>query len=168
MNNFVYCECGARTVKGSTTVNFCPTCGAPFNKTNKIIKAPIEKKVFNNNFTIVANQETATPESKIIQAFKAKKQNKIIAREDIDNDDDGDDTDSGESVNSMPEITENPFLLQVEKAHGIKIGDIAGSKTELIPINKMNLRPAPPKKTRKQFLEEFKAEAGTLRPRNRD
>ncbi len=74
--------------------------------------------------------------------------------------DDDDDDNGQDSVASIPEITGLDVEIEQPRQRGEKFGDIVASA----PREKGPLR-QPQKVSRKKFLEQFKQEAGTLRPK---
>lgn len=150
----VYCtECGSPTNYTASKPKFCSSCGTSFDKlvVNKVLmQKPTADKP-------VAPKRIAP---------------KIQKATDIENDDEYDDYDDPEDdinkINNVPsirrldvEIDQGPSVQQKTK-----IGDIIGSAkggAKREKIKGKNLTKA----ERQKFLEDFKKEAGAIRPRSR-
>jgi hypothetical protein len=149
----LYCtECGSPTSYSASKPKFCSSCGTPFDKlvVNKVLpqKPTADKRV---------------APKKILPRFE-----KATDLEDTDPDFD-DPEDDINDVNNVPPIRR----LDVEIDQGYqdrkektKIGDIIGSSRSGAKREKIQGKPTT-KVDRKKFLEDFKREAGAIRPSSR-
>lgn len=138
----IYCtECGNPTTYTSAKPKFCSACGQPFDKS---ISNPTNQKVV-----------TSQPK-KIIPKVNAALNNE---------DDDFEDNYDGD-VNYVPKI--NNLDVEIDKAPSTKtrIGDIIGSSKSVSKREKIKAKNAT-KAERQKFLEDFKREAGAIRPKSR-
>jgi len=139
-----YClDCGAPTEYSLKKPVFCSNCGNPFEK-NTQVSQPVVQKVQLQKPTIA--KKTYTPAVYI----------------DEDYDDDGDDN---ETITNVPNISK----IQVETAsenqnRGVKLRDLMGTG-ENVKRNKVKIKGKKPSK--KQILEDFAKEAGSLRKSKR-
>jgi len=139
-----YClDCGAPTEYSLKKPVFCSNCGNPFEK-NTQVSQPVVQKVQLQKPTIA--KKTYTPAVDI----------------DEDYDDDGDDN---ETITNVPNISK----IQVETAsenqnRGVKLRDLMGTG-ENVKRNKVKIKGKKPSK--KQILEDFAKEAGSLRKSKR-
>ena len=133
----MYCiECGAPTEYSLKKPLFCSNCGSPFQKNVQ------------NSQPIVKREEYQKPAI-------AKKSYKPEL--DIEDDSDFDDN---ENV-SVPEISEIQVETQAEgPSRGVKLRDLMGT-SENQKTNKIKTKSKKPSK--KQTLEDFAREAGSLR-----
>jgi hypothetical protein len=148
----LYCtECGSPTSYSASKPKFCSSCGTSFDKlvVNKVMlqKPTADKPVAPKK--ILPRFQKATDEDT-----------------DLDFDDPEDDIND---VNSVPPIRR----LDVEIDQGYqpsqqktKIGDIIGSSRSGAKREKIQGKPIT-KADRKKFLEDFKREAGAIRPSSR-
>lgn len=138
-----YClDCGAPTEYSLKKPVFCSNCGSSFEK-NIQVSQPVVQKVQLQKPTI------------------AKKM--YIPEVDIDEDYDLDDND--ETITNVPKISK----IQVETAsenpnRGVKLKDLMGTG-ENIKRNKIKIKSK--KTSKKQVLEDFAKEAGSLRKNKR-
>jgi len=151
----LYCtECGSPTSYSASKPKFCSSCGTPFDKliVNKVMlqKPTVDKPV--------------APQ-KISPKIRKATNNQY---EDTDPDFDDPEEDIND-VNSVPPIRR----LDVEIDQGYqdrkektKIGDIIGSSRSGAKREKIQGKPTT-KVDRKKFLEDFKREAGAIRPSSR-
>lgn len=134
-----YClDCGAPTEYSLKKPVFCANCGNPFEKNNQVPQ-PTVQKVQLQKPTIA--KKTYLPE--------------------VDIEDDQDFDDNGESITSIPQISK----IQVETAtetpsRGVKLKDLMGTGEN---VKKNKLKPKGKKISKKQILEDFAKEAGSLR-----
>ena len=155
----IYCQdCGAPTTYSDNKAKFCSSCGKPFDKSIVVNKVLLQKP------TITKPQD-----------IKIKKP--ILKAEDYDNEDDIYDED--EVIASVPDISKLDFDIADVRPSKIKMKDIISDIPEEALAGKdesqMMQKSRKSKKIQKiknqEFLNQFKAEAGTLRPssrRNRD
>lgn len=138
----IYCtECGNPTTYTAAKPKFCSACGQPFDKS---ISKPTNQKV-------LANQP-----KKILPKVSTILENQ--------NDDIEDDYD--EDVNHVPEI--NNLDVEIDRAPSAKtrIGDIIGSSKSTSKREKIKTKDMT-KAERQKFLEDFKREAGAIRPKSK-
>lgn len=130
----IYCiECGAPTEYSLKKPLFCSNCGSPFQKNLQ----PIVKK----------------------EGYQKPAIAKKSYKPELDIEDDSD-FDDNESV-SMPEISEIQIETQAEgSSKGVKLRDLMGT-SENQKSNKIKIKSKKPSK--KQTLEDFAREAGSLR-----
>jgi len=134
-----YClDCGAPTEYSLKKPVFCSNCGNSFEK-NIQVSQPVVQKVQLQKPTIA--KKTYIPE--------------------VDIDDDQDFDDNEENITSVPQISK----IQVETAterpnRGVKLKDLMGTG-ENTKRNKIKTRGK--KISKKQILEDFAKEAGSLR-----
>jgi hypothetical protein len=140
-----YClDCGAPTEYSLKKPVFCSNCGNPFEK-NTQVSQPVVQKVQLQKPTIA--KKTYTPAV------------------DIDEDYDIDDSDDNETITNVPNISK----IQVETAsenqkRGVKLKDLMGTG-EGAKRNKVKIKGK--KASKKQILEDFAKEAGSLRKSKR-
>ena len=150
----IYCtECGNPTTYTSAKPKFCSACGEPFDKSvvNKVLlqKPTADKPVTQNR-----------PQKRILPRIERKAE---VENYD-DNDDDYDD--DYNSVNSVPQIDNLDIEIQETITQKTKIGDIIGSSKSLNKREKLKGKNTT-KAERQKFLEDFKREAGAIRPKSR-
>jgi len=153
----IYCtECGNPTTYTSAKPKFCSACGEPFDKSvvNKVLlqKPTVEKIVEQNK-----------PQKRILPKIQRKAE-----IEDYDNDDDYDD--DYNSVNSVPQIDNLDIEIQETITQKTKIGDIIGSSKSLQKREKTQnkkLTKNERNEQRRKFLDDFKREAGAIKPKSR-
>ena len=139
-----YClDCGAPTEYSLKKPVFCSNCGNSFEK-NTQVSQPVVQKVQLQK-PIIA-KKTYTPPVDIEEDY------------DIDDDD-------NETITSVPNISK----IQVETGHeninrGVKLKDLMGTG-ENIKRNKVKMKGK--KNSKKQILEDFAKEAGSLRKSKR-
>lgn len=139
-----YCiDCGSPTEYSLKKPIFCSNCGSLFEK-NKENPEPVIQKVQLQNKTIARQ----LPKPNI----------ELENHDDYDNNDDNDETD----VNQVPNISN----IQVEtdttpKDRGIKLKDLMGTESSSVKREKNKTRGK--KTSKKQILEDFAKEAGSLR-----
>lgn len=154
----IYCQdCGAPTSYSESKPKFCSSCGKPFDKNIVVNKVLLQKP------TITKPQD-----------IKIKKPTLKAEDYDYDNEDDIYD-DEDEGVASVPDINKLDFDVADVRPSKIKMRDIISD----IPDQALAGKDEPKtmqksKKSRKvqkiknqEFLNQFKAEAGTLRPSSR-
>jgi hypothetical protein len=138
-----YClDCGAPTEYSLKKPVFCSNCGNPFEK-NTQVSQPVVQKVQLQKPTIA--KKTYIPE--------------VDIDEDYDNDSDD------ETITNVPNISK----IQVETAsensnRGVKLKDLMGTG-ENVKRNKVKIKGK--KASKKQILEDFAKEAGSLRKSKR-
>jgi len=148
----IYCQdCGSPTSYTNLKPKFCSSCAKPFDKTIVVNKVQIEKPTFTKPKNI-------------------QKQVKSNTNEDYDYDDNED----IDNVDHVPNINKIDIEISEIKPRKIKLGDIvnnlpeeAFSQTESSKPIKMKKSKSIQKKNQiknSKFLNEFKSEAGTLRP----
>jgi hypothetical protein len=152
----IYCQdCGSPTTYSNVKPKFCSSCGKPFDK--NIVVNPVQLQ-----------KPTITKP----QNIKIKKP--VLRAEDYDDEDDIYD-DEDEGIASVPDINKLDFEVAETRPNKIKMGDIIsdipesalGGKDDSKPTQK-NKKSKKVQKTRNQeFLNQFKDEAGTLRPSSR-
>jgi len=149
----IYCQdCGSPTTYSNIKPKFCTSCGKSFDK-NLIVNEVLPQK----------------PTISKPQNFKIKKP--ILKGEDYDGEDDIYDDDN-EGTASVPNINKLDFDVADVRPSKIRMGDIISD----IPEQALAAKDEPKtsqknKKSKKiqkiknqEFLNQFKAEAGTLRP----
>lgn len=152
--NYIYCECGGRTVQGSSIVKFCAHCGSPFVKTN----------------SVAAQTPALTTKAQ-------KKKRPILPPEpEYDEDDELDDDDiedteddDEEEARTVPDIdlTNNPLSIEVNGPRKINVNDLAGTREKIVPVDKINVREQTKKKeSKKDFIKNLQKEGGTLRKKS--
>lgn len=138
----IYCtECGNPTTYTAAKPKFCSACGQPFDKS---ISKPANQKV-------LANQPKKTlPKVSTV----------------LENENDEFEDDYNEDVNHVPEI--NNLDVEIDRAEPTKtrIGDIIGSSKSTSKREKIKTKDMT-KAERQKFLEDFKKEAGAIRPKSR-
>lgn len=138
-----YClDCGAPTEYSLKKPLFCTNCGNPFEKNNQIPQTTVQKTQLQKP-TIA--KKTYLPE--------------------VDIEDDQDFDDNGENITRVPQISK----IQVETAaetpnRGIKLKDLMGTGEN---IKRNKLKPKGKKISKKQILEDFAKEAGSIRKSKR-
>lgn len=138
-----YClDCGAPTEYSLKKPVFCTNCGNPFEKNNQVSQ-PVVQKIQLQKPTIA--KKTYVPE--------------------VDIEDDQDFDDNEENITSVPQISK----IQVETAseiptRGVKLKDLMGTG-ENTKRNKIKTKGK--KTSKKQILEDFAKEAGSLRKSKR-
>jgi uncharacterized Zn finger protein (UPF0148 family) len=136
---------------------YCIDCGSP-------TEYSLKKPIFCSNCGSLFEKNKENPEP-VIQ--KVQSQNKTIARQlpkpniELENHDDYDDNDETD-VNQVPNISN----IQVEtdttpKDRGIKLKDLMGTESSSVKREKNKTRGK--KTSKKQILEDFAKEAGSLR-----
>ena len=144
-----YCiDCGAPTEYSLKKPIFCSNCGTLFEKNNQNPQPIIEK--------VQLQKKTV--------ARQLPKSN--IELEDNDNNDNNDNYD--ENDNDGADVTEVPNIsnIQVEtdispKDRGVKLKDLMGTESSSVKREKNKTRGK--KTSKKQILEDFAKEAGSLR-----
>lgn len=135
----IYCsECGSPTEYSLNKPKFCVNCGNSFFGTKK------EEKVVKK---VLLQKPTITAKSQNIESL------------DID-----DEFDIKE-INHVPDITELNFDIQIQPDTSEKIGNIIGTSSE--KENLLRSSRGKIKINRKEQLENFKKEAGAIRPKSR-
>ena len=148
----IYCQdCGSPTLYTSLKPKFCSSCGKSFDKT--IVVNPVQMQ-----------KPTFTKPQNIQKQVKSN----------IDDDYDYDDNEDTDNINYVPNINKIDIEISEVRPTKIKMGDIISnlpeetfSSTENTkPSKTKKSKPAPKKNKQKnsEFLNQFKAEAGTLRP----
>lgn len=138
-----YClDCGAPTEYSLKKPVFCSNCGNSFEK-NTQVPQPVVQKVQLQKPTIA--KKTYMPE--------------------VDLDDDQDFDDNEENITSVPQISN----IQVETAterpnRGVKLKDLMGTGEN---TKKNKIKTKGKKISKKQILEDFAKEAGSLRKSKR-
>jgi hypothetical protein len=136
-----YCiDCGSPTEYTVKKPTFCSNCGNPFEKTTQTAQ-PVVQKVLEQKRTIAKKQYIPEPE--------------LIDDEDNDFDDENE-------IREVPNISN----LEIEAQHetpqkGVKLGSILGTETDQPKKEKNKTRSK--KTSKKQILEDFAKEAGSLR-----
>lgn len=149
----IYCQdCGSPTSYTSLKPKFCSSCGKSFDKNIVVNPVQMQKPTFTKPQNI-------------------KKQIKSNIDDDNDNYDDNDDT---ESIDYVPNIDKIDIEISEVRPTKIKMRDIIGNLPEESFPNTENIKPSKTKKTKvlpknnkqknSEFLNQFKNEAGTLRP----
>jgi hypothetical protein len=144
----IYCtECGSPTTYTAAKPKFCSACGMSFDKLviNKVLL-----------------QKPTVDQSKPVRKILPKIERKAEAENYDDNeDDDYSDVNHVPEINNLDiEIEENPIVRKT------KIGDIIGSAKNASKREK-NKSKNITKAERQKFLEDFKKEAGAIRPKSR-
>jgi len=150
----IYCQdCGSPTSYTSLKPKFCSSCAKPFDKSIVVNKVQMEKPTFTKPQNI-------------------KKQ----VKSNVDDDYDYDNEDS-DNIDYVPDIDKIDIEISEVKPRKIKLGDIVNNLTEEAFSQVENSKPIKMKKSKNtqkknqiknsKFLNEFKSEAGTLRPSNR-
>jgi hypothetical protein len=144
----IYCtECGNPTTYTSAKPKFCSSCGTPFDKliVNKVL---LQKPTAD---------QPKTPK-RILPRLERKAE---VEDYDDENDEDFTDVNHVPNIGSLDiELQENPVPKKT------KIGDILGSAKSGAKREKIKGKPST-KTDRKKFLEDFKREAGAIRPSSR-
>lgn len=136
---------------------YCIDCGSP-------TEYSLKKPIFCSNCGSLFEKNKENPEP-VIQ--KVQLQSKTVARQlpkpniELQNDDDYDDNDETD-VNQVPNISN----IQVEtdttpKDRGVKLKDLMGTESSSVKREKNKTRGK--KTSKKQILEDFAKEAGSLR-----
>lgn len=147
----IYCQdCGSPTTYSDIKPKFCSSCGKPFDKNMVINKVQPQKP------TITKPQNI--------------KINKPVLRAEDDEDDNYED-DEQESVANIPNISKIDFEIADIKPSKIKMGDIISNISEEslssdteFKMSKAKKGKRPYKVKNQDFINQFKAEAGSLRP----
>lgn len=147
MSNFAYCDCGAKTAQIGIVAKFCSSCGQPFIKTE--------------------TAKTVPPPPSYHKSFKKGKieidpEDDEIEDEDIEEIDE----ETRAQIRQNVDLSNNPFSVEVSRPQKLKISDIArgNGKKKPAPVNQMNIREqTKTKQSKKEFLKEWQAEAGTSR-----
>lgn len=152
----IYCQdCGSPTSYSNSKPKFCSSCGKPFDKNIVVNQVLLQKP------TLTKPQDV-----------KIKKP--TLRAEDYDNEDDIYD-DEDEGIASVPDINKLDFDVADLRPSKVKMRDIISD----IPDEALAGKDVPKtmqknKKTKRsqrtkdqEFLNQFKAEAGTLRPSSR-
>lgn len=169
MSDYIYCKCGARIVKGSTRINFCPTCGQSFNKntSNASDTSDINSQIEQVVLKVIKEQQKSAG---ILHNPSIKKVNSTVSEvDDLDDKYDDEvinDGNDGESLDYVPEVSDNPFTVENLKPNKVCIGQIWDQNKKIVPVNEQPKRQGVGKINKKKFMEEFKKEAGTSRSRN--
>lgn len=141
----IYCtECGHPTTYSLNKPKFCSNCGNSFEKIT-INKTQPEKPTF----------------------AKIQPHKKIIARNENNNFEDNEDFDYDNDVNIVPDLNGLDCEILESKKQNLKIKDIIGT-ADAREKNKNKNNKKLSKIEKRKFLEEFKREAGALRPKKRD
>lgn len=146
----MYCQdCGSPTSYTSLKPKFCSSCGASFDKTITVNPVQMQKPVFTKP-----------------QNTKKQIQSNI--------EDDYDDNEDTDNVNYVPNISKIDIEISDVRPVKMKLRDIVSNLPEEAFSQVENTKPiktkkgkAMPKKNQQknsEFLNQFKAEAGTLRP----
>lgn len=144
----VYCQdCGSPTNYSNTKPKFCSSCGKPFDKNIAVNRIELRKP---------------TITKRVLKEEDYDDKNEIYDYED-------------EDIASVPDINKLDFDITETKLNKIKMGDIISNVPESALANekkiKINQKNKKSKKIEKrinqEFLNQFKAEAGTLRPLSR-
>lgn len=142
----IYCQdCGAPTVYSNSKPKFCSSCGKPFDKNIVVNQVQLQKPT-------------------LIRSENFKKT--LIDDDDIYDEDDA----SYEDVKNVPNINKIDFEISELSHKKIQMKDILpniqeetqASKEEKIKKIKQSRKGSKIKD--QEFLNQFKAEAGTLRP----
>lgn len=138
-----YClDCGAPTEYSLKKPVFCSNCGNSFEKNNQVSQ-PVVQKVQLQKPTIA--KKTYLPE--------------------IDVEDDQDFDDNEENITSVPQMSRIQVETASEKPNkGVKLKDLMGTG-ENTKRNKIKIKGK--KTSKKQILEDFAKEAGSLRKNRR-
>lgn len=138
-----YCtDCGSPTEYSIKKPLFCSTCGKSFEKTNQL-ESLIDKN--------------------LPQSIKKPVQPKISQSYEIEDDfEDVDDT-FGDEITKVPNINKLDVETFIEKAKGEKIEDLIKNPAKA----SRQPRIKQPKISKKKILEDFKKEAGSIRPSNK-
>lgn len=147
-----YCtSCGSPTEYIDKKPVFCSTCGKSFDKV-----APVEVKMVKEepkaNFPTKINKITS---SKINRPQRAQ------VEEVEDYIDDEDDYDQDQEVHSVPEIDSLEVEAESRPKRGQKLKDIVGTESNA-PRESRSFKPGK-KTSKKQVLEDFAREAGSIR-----
>jgi hypothetical protein len=146
----VYCtECGSPTTYSAVKPKFCSGCGTPFDKV-VVNKTLIEKPTF----------KRPEPPRRVIPKIQPK------ARvEEYEDDDDYD----GDEVNYVPEISNLDCEIEASRPSKVRIGDVlgTGSKQNRNKSSSKKISKAQQKLENQKFMENWKKEAGSIRPKTR-
>ncbi len=152
--NYIYCECGGRTAQGTSLVKFCSSCGEPFVKTA----------------AVAANPKPPIPAPSIVSK---KKNPRYEPDEDEDDEDDltdaeddtdGDEEEARQRVRQNVDLSNNPLQVEVFSPKIIDINQLAGTRKDVVPVNKINVREQSKSKiSKKEFEKQWRDEAGTFR-----
>lgn len=136
-----YClDCGSPTEYSLKKPLFCGNCGVPFDKNNN---QPLVQKVQLQKPTIA--KKTYTPE--------------------LDVEDDQDFNDSEEDITSLPNISKIQVETVAERSNrGVKLKDLMGTGENTKRDRSKNKGK---KVSKKQILEDFAKEAGSIRKSKR-
>lgn len=132
---------------------YCTQCGSPTAYSlSKPKFCSSCGKPFNESFTknVIATQKPNI------------QQKNTLPRLDIEDDYD----DIGDEAHSVPNISRLNYEIESSRDQKIKIGDIIGTAEKRNKEKNKSKRLS--KVDRKKFLEEFKKEAGAIRPKSRD
>jgi len=135
-----YCtDCGSPTEYSVKKPVFCSNCGNSFEKSAQ----PIVQKVLMQKPTVANKIKTIEPQVEI-----------------------EDDYDDNEDVSSVPEISNIQIETQNDQPkRGVKLKDLMGTNTNV--SKKEKIKSKGKKTSRKQILEDFAKEAGSLRKNKR-
>lgn len=135
-----YCSsCGVPTEYSLKKPNFCSNCGTPFEKQNKL------------------DQILSSTPNQIIE-------NKNLKNE-IDFEIEDDNLIDGEDVRSVPKISSLEIETSSQRQRGEKLKDILRAPSPR--AKRVNQKNKHQKISSKKILEDFRKEAGALRPKNR-
>ena len=146
----MYCQdCGSPTSYTSSKPKFCSSCGASFNKTIIVNPVQMQKPVFTKP-----------------QNTKKQIQSNI--------EDDYDDNEDTDNIDYVPNISKIDIEISEVRPVKMKLRDIVSNLPEEAFSQVENTKPIKTKKGKgiakknqqknSEFLNQFKAEAGTLRP----
>jgi uncharacterized Zn finger protein (UPF0148 family) len=149
----MYCrDCGVPTSYTSSKPKFCSSCGVSFDKTIIVNPVQMQKPV-------------------LTKPQNTKKQIQSNIEDNYDDDNDNEDT---YNVNYVPNISKIDIEVSEVRPIKIKLRDIVSNLPEeafsqvedIKPIKTKKGKSIPKKNQQKNsdFLKQFKAEAGTLRP----
>jgi hypothetical protein len=130
---------------------YCSECGAP---TEYSLNKPKFCSSCGNSF----DKKTAVP------VLKPKRTISKI-QEPIDEIEDMDDIDGGEDVDHVPDIQKIDYELSLPPKNKETIGNLAGTSTDSSEENWPKIKV--PKLSKKEFLDNFAKEAGSLRGKPR-
>jgi|GEM_PF-795697 len=147
----IYCQdCGSPTSYTNLKPKFCSSCGKSFDKTIVVNKVQMEKPTFTKPQNI-------------------QKQVKSNIEEDYDYD-----NEDSDNINYVPNINKIDIEISEIRPTKIRMGDIISNLPEEAFSSSENIKPSKTKKSKaaakknkqknSEFLNQFKAEAGTLRP----
>lgn len=147
----IYCQdCGSPTAYSDIKPKFCSSCGKSFHKNMIINKVQPQKPT------------TTKPQNIKI--------NKPVLRAEDEEDDNYED-DEQESTANIPNISRIDFEIADIKPNKIKMGEIISNISEESLFSDTEFKTSKAKKNKKpykvknqDFINQFKAEAGSLRP----